>query len=142
MSDPRAAVVVDGQNAEYATFLIDNSTITYLATAAGGSSQVGLAVTMSAAGTVALAAAGDAIIGKLVKVEKDLFATVQVEGGMTLPAGTGASLTVGKKVVGCLLVAAKGYIREVNTGVAAELGVAGGVIIDGTTDTAAVVVYL
>jgi hypothetical protein len=142
MSDPRAVVVVDGANAEYATFLIDNSTITYSATVAGGSSQVGLAVTMSAAGTVALAADGERIAGKLIKVDKDLFATVQVGGGMTLPAGTTPGLTLGKKIVGCLLVAAKGYIRGVNTAAPAELGVADGVIIDGTTDTTAVVIYL
>jgi hypothetical protein len=142
MSDPRATVVVDGQNAEYLTLLIDNSTITYDATLANGSAQVGLAVKLSAAGTVALATDGSRVLGKLIKVEKDLFATVQVEGGMTLPGGNGASLTLGKAIVGALNGSgAGGYIREVATGTAAELGLCDGKIVDAGTTTA-VVVYL
>jgi hypothetical protein len=43
-----------GVGGQYRTYKIDDSTITYSATAAGGSSQVGLAVTFSADDTVAL----------------------------------------------------------------------------------------
>lgn len=139
MSDPRADVNFDEINPEFQTFKIDDSTITYSATAANGSSQVGLAVTMASAETVALAADGEAIVGKLISVEADNYCTVQVGGNMTLPGGTSASLTLGKKIVGDLLVAAKGYIREVNTGTAGELGLARGMILDASVTTAVVV---
>lgn len=139
MTDPRADVKYDSIKPEYITFKIDDSTITYSATATNGSSVVGRAVTMSAAETVALAADGEAIVGKLISVEADNYCTVQVAGFMTLPGGTSATLTVGKKIVGDLLVAAKGYIREVATGTAAELGLARGMIIDASVTTAVVV---
>ena len=66
MSDPRNSVSLVGIGYEAETFLIDNSTITYSATVANGSASVGLAVTFSAADTVALAADGNAIVGKLI----------------------------------------------------------------------------
>ena len=140
MADARN-VVGHGGGEEYRTYKIDDSTITYSATVAGGSSQVGLAVNFSTDDTVQLAGDGEAIIGKLIKVSKDLKATVQVAGEMELPAGTGAALTLGKKIVGDLLVAAKGYIREVATGTAAELGLCRGYIIN-NDDTANVWVRL
>lgn len=121
------------------TFLIDNSTITYSASTANGSASVGLAVTLSADKTAALAADGEYILGKLIQVEPDLTAVVQTGGYCTLPGGTGASLTRGKAVVGDLLVAAKGYIREVDTATAAELGRQRGAIIENGTTTAVVV---
>lgn len=136
MADPRLDVSIVGVGEKYATFKIDNSTITFSATSSGGSASVGLAVTLSDAETIALVADGGAVLGKLMKVEKDNMATVQVEGGMTLPGGTGASLTLGKKIVGDLLVAAKGYIREVATGTAAELGLMRGFIVNAGTTTA------
>lgn len=136
MADPRLAVGFAEIGAAFASFKIDNSTITYSATENGGSAQVGLAVTLSAADTIALVADAGAVLGKLIHVESDNIATVQVAGGMTLAAGTGAALTLGKAIVGDLLVAAKGYIREVNTAVAAELGVCRGYIVDGGTTTA------
>ena len=136
MADPRADIEFDGIKAEFVTFAIDDSTITYSATAVGGSAQVGLAVAFSASGTVELAGDGEEIVGKLVSVEKDGFCTVQTAGYMTLPAGTSASLTPGKKIVGDLLVSAEGYIREVATGTAAELGVARGMIVDASVTTA------
>ena len=143
MSDPRAAVLVDTINAKYATLQIDDSTITYLATVAGGSASVGKAVKMSAVNTVALATDGSAVTGKLLKVESDNFALVQVGGGMTLPGGDSATLTAGKKVVGAINAqSAGGYIREVNTGAAGELGLARGFTVDGTTDPTAAAVYL
>lgn len=140
MADPRNAVSLIGIGYEAETFLIDNSTITYSATVTGGSASVGLAVTFSADDTVALAVDGNAVVGKLVKVESDNKAVVQTGGYLTLPGGSGASLTRGKKIVGALGAAsAKGYIREVATGTAAELGVARGFITNAATTTAVVV---
>lgn len=142
MADPRKAVKFEGIDPKYATFAIDNSTITYSATADDGSAQVGLAVALSAANTVKLTEDAEAVIGKLIKVEADGYATVQIAGYMTLPGGDSASLTRGKKIVGDLGAAsAKGYIREVATAQAAELGVARGFIQDAGTTTA-VLVYL
>lgn len=131
-----------GEFPDRETYKIDNSTITYDQDEEGGSAQVGLAVTFSADDTVALVGDGEAVVGKLLKVERDNKCSVQVGGVMTLPGGENATLTRGKKIVGDLgPSSAKGYIREVNTGQAAELGVARGRI-ENTTDTAAVVVVL
>jgi len=138
VSDPRATVVLDdvGEFEAY-TFLIDNSTITYSSSQVNGSASVGLAVKLSAAKTVALAGDGDAVIGKLIQVFADNTATVQVGDILVLPAGNGASLTLGKKIVGALNASsAPGYIREVATGTAAELGKARGAILDAGTTTA------
>lgn len=141
MSDPRLDADITGKNAEYLTAYYDNSTITYSAASAGGSASVGLAVNLSAAGTIQLVGDGEAVLGRLIKVESNGYCTVQVGGAMELPAGTGASLTVGKAIVGDLSTAAEGYIREVATATAAELGVARGFIWD-ASDTTAVQVYL
>lgn len=139
MSDPRATVSLTGIGYDAQTFLIDNATITYNAAVANGSASVGLAVTLSADKTVALAGDAEHVLGKLIQVEPDLTAVVQTAGYCTLPGGTGASLTRGKAIVGDLLVAAKGYIREVDTAAAAELGVQNGAIIENGTSTAVVV---
>lgn len=142
MADPRNAVSFDGIDERRDTYLIDNSTIAYDATKVNGSAQVGLAVTESAAGIVALTADGNGVLGKLIKVTPDNKAVVQTHGYMTLPGGNGASLTRMKKIVGALGAAsARGYIREVATATAAELGVADGKIIDATTTTAVVVLF-
>jgi len=140
MSNPRVVAFSDGMFGEYATFNIDNSTITYDETKEGGSAQVSLAVTLSDAKEVELVGDGEAVIGKLISVNADDTATVQIAGVMTLPGGNGASLTLSKKIVGALdATSAKGYIREVATATAAELGVARGFIIDPDTTTAVVV---
>ena len=121
------------------TFKIDDSTITYDATKENGSDQVGLAVTFSAANTIALAADGEAVVGKLLKVESDDMATVQTRGVVTLPGGTSATLTLGSQIVGDLLVSAEGYIRSAASGTAAELILCRGMIQDAGTTTAVVV---
>lgn len=139
MADPRVLDFTGIDNDDVATFKIDDSTITFDAAQVNGSAAVGKAVTLSADKTVALAADGEAVIGKLLKVEPDKLASVQYAGYMTLPAGTGASLTLGKKIVGAVLVAAKGYIRETNTATAAENGVSRGFIVDNDTTTAVLV---
>ena len=121
------------------TYKIDNSTITYDATKANGAAttMIDKAVTLSADDTVALAADGDAVLGKLISVDGDNKCSVRVSGFVTLPGGNGASLTRGKKIVGALNASSeKGYIREVATGTAAELGKARGIIQSSGTATA------
>lgn len=135
MTDPRLSTSVDGIAPVFATFKIDNSTIVYSASYAGGSVSVGLAVNLSAAQTVQLAGDGEIVLGKLIKVEADNIATVQIAGGMTLPGGTAATLTVGSKIMGDLLVAAKGYVQTVSADAAGAL-VGRGIITDPTTTTA------
>lgn len=139
MADPRNTVKLEGIREERATYLIDGDTITFSATAVRGSASVDLAVTLSADKTVALTADGQFVLGKLIAVESDGKAIVADEGYVTLPAGTGASVTLGKKIVGALLSSAKGYVREVATATAAELGVCRGAIIENDTTTALVI---
>jgi hypothetical protein len=141
MADPRAVVSHEGNDGHWETYHIDNSTIIYSATEAGGSAQVGLAVTLSSDDTVALTADGNYVLGKLVSVSSDGFCSVQDGGYMTLPSGASATLTLGEAIVGDLDTSAKGYIRAVATGTAAELGHSRGAIIN-NNDTAAVVVKL
>lgn len=138
MADPRAAAKKVGIGYKAETYAHDN-TIVYSATVANGSASVGLAVSLESDEVVTLAGDGENVLGKLIKVESDGFCVVQTEGYMTLPAGTSASLSAGKKIVGDLLVSEEGYIREVATGTAAELGVARGFIVDASTTTAVVV---
>lgn len=138
MANPRDAV---NHLSKYRakTYPHDN-TIVYSATEDNGSAQVGLAVTIESDNLISLVGDGEQVEGKLIKVESDGFCVVQVEGEMTLPGGDSATLTAGKAIVGDLgAAAAEGYIREVATGTAAELGVARGTIVDSSTATAAVV---
>lgn len=139
MSDPRLSASVDGIAPVYASFKVDASTITYDATKAGGSSQVGLAVNLSTHQTVQLAGNTEVVLGKLIKVESDGIATVQIAGGMTLPGGTSATLTPGSQIMGDLLVSDKGYIQTI-TADAAGAVVGRGLIIDASTTTAVEVV--
>lgn len=140
MADPRAVTSFEGIGSLDATYKIDNSTIVYDATKTGGTASVGLAVTLSADGTVALAADADRVVGKLWSVESDNFARVQVKGYMVLPGGSGATLTRGLAIVGALGAAsAKGYIRVAASGTAAELVKCAGSIHDSGTATAVVV---
>jgi hypothetical protein len=128
------------------TFKIDNSTIVYDGTAANGAAttMIGKAVTLSADDTVALAADGDAVVGKLISVEADNKCSVRVHGFVALPAGASATVTRGKKIVGALgASSAKGYIRDAviagGTYAAAEaneIQKARGLIIDVGTTTA------
>lgn len=142
MPDPRRTLSHEGIAPVFKPYKIDNSTILYDATKARGAAttMIDKAVTLSADGTVALAADGDAIEGRLESVESDGYATVQTGGTTNFPAGVAAAVTRGKKIVGALGAAsAKGYIREVNTAVAAELGKERGRIVD-ASNTAAIVV--
>lgn len=138
MADPRDQVAFDGIGALNVTYKIDNSTIVYSATEVNGSASTGLAVTLSGNGTVALCADADEVIGKLISVSSDNKASVQVEGYMTLPGGSSATLTAGSRIAGDLGAAsAKGYIR--NSAASGEELVARGLIHDAATSTAVVV---
>lgn len=112
MADPRAATTnrIGTEPRRPLTFKIDNSDITYSATAAGGSAVVGRAVMLSAAGTVRLTGAGTHVLGKLLQVEADNYCTVECGSVVTLPKGDNA-IAVGDRVVGDTLSAERGYIR-------------------------------
>jgi len=141
MPDPRATLAYEGVDAEYVTYQIDNSTITYDATKANGAATTTLdkAVTLTAGNLLALCADGDAVVGRLDTVTSDNYARVQSEGFTTLPGGTSATLTPGTVAVGALLGAAKGYIRSAASATAAEL-VKAGPVIENAADATAVVV--
>ncbi len=144
MANPRAITDKEGIDVRRATYSIDNSTITYDKTKAFGSAQAGvnLAVTLSGNDIVALVADADAVLGILELVEPDGKCTVSVGGHLKFKKGNGATVTVGKHIVGALGAAsAKGYIRDVATGTAAELGKQRGVIEDISGDPT-IVVYL
>lgn len=141
MADPRAAnsFEIGPKPGETATFVHDN-TIVYDATKTGGSTQVGLAVSVESDNVVTLVGDGENVLGKLLSVDSDGFCVVQTDGWMTLPGGSGATLTAGEKIVGDLgAAAAEGYVRAVATGTAAELGHARGMIVDASTTTAVIV---
>lgn len=142
MADPRRAVSIEGIAPVFKTYKIDNSTIVYDATKVGGAAatMIDKAVTFSTDDTVALVADGDAIVGKLISVESDNYCTVQTHGGMTLPGGASATLTLGAAIVGALgASSAKGYIRSAASGTAAELVKARGQITNNDTTTAVAV---
>lgn len=133
MADPRNAV---NHLAKYRAMTYPHDdTIVYSAAEENGSAQVGLAVTIESDNLISLVGSGEQVEGKLIKVESDGFCVVQVEGEMTLPGGTSATLTAGLKIVGDLLVSAEGYIQAAST----EHTLSRGTIIDASTTTAVVV---
>lgn len=138
MADPRAAVnnIARYQSQTY----VHDATIVYDATLAGGSAQVGLAVTQEGSETVSLVGDGEQVEGKLIKVESDGKCTVQYAGDMTLPGGNSATLTEGAKIVGALNPSsAEGYIKAAASGTAAHHVVSRGTIINSSVATAVVV---
>jgi hypothetical protein len=111
MADPREVTNRIGAGYFAETFPHD-ATIVYDPLVAGGSAQVGLAATIESDNLVTLIGDGEALLGKLVKVEPGGMCVVQTGGVMTLPGGDGATLTAMGKVVGDLgAAAAEGYIR-------------------------------
>lgn len=143
MSDPREVVRHDNNHAKYESYAIDNSTITYDGTVAGGSSVVGRAVTLSGDDTVALAGDGEVVHGKLILVEVGNRCTVQIGGFCELPAGDGATVTVGTKILGDLNASsAKGFIQsapETTAADAVKVAKTRGLIVNNNTTTAVVV---
>lgn len=97
------------------TMKIDGVTILHDGTQARGAAATMLdkAVSLSANDTVQLAADGEAVFGKLLKVESDGFCSVQRWGMATFPAGAAAGVLLGRSIVGALGAgAARGYIRQ------------------------------
>jgi hypothetical protein len=138
MANPRNRVGYQGIRPDTETYKHDG-TIVFSDLEENGSAQVGLAVTLGTDDTVTLVGDGEFVLGKLILVESDGKCTVQIGGFMHLPAGTGASLGIGEKIVGDLLVAAEGYIQVVTVGTAAQLGHARGWIQNNDVTTAVLV---
>lgn len=137
MANPREAVSFEGIEYKAATIPHD-ATIVYDPLVEGGAAQVGLAVSIESSNVLTLAGDGENIYGKLIKVEPGGMAVVQYRGYVTLPGGSGATLTAGLKIVGDLgASSAEGYIQAVST----QDTVSRGIIIDASVATA-VVVYL
>lgn len=144
MADPRATVIRKGARPEIETFIIDDSTITYDGTKAGGAAatMIGKAVTLSTHGTVALAADAEAVLGELVQVEYDGACAVKTGGYLTLPGGASATLTPGTKIVGALNGSSeKGYIRTCAAATLAEVNKSRGLITDSSVTTAVEVLF-
>lgn len=118
------------------TCIADASTVTFDRTYAGGSASIGLAVNLSASKTIQLAGDQEMVLGVLTNVEPDGMCTVQVGGVCTFKGGTSATLTPGSRIVGDLLVSAKGYVQTVATDSAAHVAAGRGVILDASTTTA------
>jgi len=129
MADPREAVDFEGIAERLATFKHDGS-IVYDNTKKGGSLQIDLAVKMVGNSQVGLSTDASMVMGKIVLVEKGGVCTVQFGGGTSLKRGTGATLTAGSKIVGALLVAAGGYVRNVAPATLAEVAVARHTVLD------------
>jgi hypothetical protein len=137
MSNPRATQTNDGIAPVVGTFYYDNSSVTYDATKAGGSASVGLAVTLSDDNTIATAADGEFVLGKLLRVEADGRCAVQIGGVVQLPGGNSATLTLGSGIVGALNASsAEGYIRSAASGTAAQLLIMRGHILSDNPTTA------
>lgn len=139
LTNPRNTTAFDEIDAQSVTYLIDNSTITYDGTLANGAAatMIGKAVSFSAARTVQLASDAEPVVGKLISVESDNKANVQIDGFMELPGGASAGLTLGCTIVGALGAAsAKGYVR---VSVASESPKARGCIVDASVTTAVIV---
>lgn len=128
MANPRNIVRYDDQHFVSDKFKHDG-TIVFNELLSGGSAQVGLAVTLTADDTVGLTQDGNMVLGVIILVEGDGKCAVQIGGNMKIPRGTGATVTRGEKIVGALgPTSARGYVRAVATGTAAELGHARGYI--------------
>lgn len=139
----RNQVAYDGIRYDGITMKIDGVTITFDQTQANGigkAAGTGTAVTLSADDTVALTQDGNAVYGKLLKVEPGGFCTIQKWGLAAFQSN--GTITRGTKIVGAVGGGAqRGFIRSVNTAVAAELGVAKGDVVN-VADAAAVWVDL
>jgi hypothetical protein len=104
MPDPRKDTSIEDIGLLTLPFKYDG-TIVYNRLLAGGSAQVGMAVSLTGLKQVGLGADGARVHGKVVKVEGDGFCSVHVEGGIDLPAA--APIANGSRIV----AAGAGLIR-------------------------------
>jgi hypothetical protein len=128
------------------TYKVDGVTLFYDRTQPNGigkAAGTGTAVMLSNDDTVALTNDGAGVEGKVLKIESDGVATVQRWGMAALPKGDSGvgTATRGRKIVGATSAGARGYVRDVNTATAAELGLMRGQIIN-VADAANIVVDL
>lgn len=106
-----------GRQATVATNLVFDKTV------AGGHANVGKAISMNSSGQAANStAAGQAVIGQLREVTKDLTATVQFSGWAWLPYTGVTSAALQKRIV---TGATAGEIQVADMAVAAQAAVAG-----------------
>lgn len=123
-------------------FDVDGVTVTYDDTVARGASQAGWgAVGFSADHTVELRADAEKVEGMLLLIEPDNRATVRTVGSFKFKAGTGATFTIGRGVVGALRSAAPGYVRGVAVGTQDEEDIEFGRVVDDSDADAIVVLY-
>lgn len=95
MGSVRATPKFNEQGLQFMTFQYDSSIVYdpsfYSTESSGGndnhSQQIGMAVTLTAAGTVGLGTAGQRFVGKLYAVEPDVC-TVAIAGVLQVPAAT------------------------------------------------------
>jgi hypothetical protein len=138
MADPRNVRDYSEIDALQVTYGYDGS-IVYDQTKVGGSAQVGRAVRFTADEVVGLTIDASPVEGKLISVAADGNCVVQVRGYCDMPAGTGATFTLGAAIVGALLGGASGYIRGRAAATLAEVAVQRGRVINDNTTTAVVV---
>jgi len=137
MANPRAITDYMGIGYRAITMVADGTTIVYDKAQNGGSASVGLAVQSVGNNQAGLTTDASEVVGRLERVEPDGMCVVQIHGGCELPAGNGATVTAGTKIVGALgASSAPGYIRNVAGATAAEGAVARHTILDATTSTA------
>lgn len=140
MADPRSATTSRiGVDPDGRTYKADGVDIVYDGTKADGSVSAGLAVMISANGTVRLTADGSRVLGKLLKVSDDGFCSVQIGGVVTLPSS--GTITPGTAIVGALNSAARGYVRSVVPATLADVA-AGNHIVNDASDAANVEIEL
>ena len=95
-------------------FDVDGSTITYDRTKANGSEQVGLWCSLSDNMEIQLAADGQGLVGKLIKVQANGLGVVAYDAALIkVNPGTGVTLVRDRGLVGALgASSARGYVRN------------------------------
>jgi len=136
----RNQAAFDDINYDGVSLPIDGVTITYDETQPNGipAALTGRAVSVTVTGgrvVAKLAADGESVHGRLMRITRDLFCAMAHRGFVPLPAGASATITPGRKVVGALGGAGgtqPGYIRDAASGTAVELARKGGHAYDNT----------
>jgi len=127
------AVAHDENFAAYDTFIVDGSTLVFDRTVPRGTAAAGRAVGIKSTtdNVVELVADGQAILGRIERIEPDGKCVVQVGGYMKLPGGLAAALTRGGKLVGATGTAgARGYVRAAAPATLADVAAARGQVVE------------
>jgi len=141
MADPRVATTNRlGTRLSVKTYKADASgDIVYDATQPNGTAVAGRAVMLTGNGLIRLTADASPVLGKLLNMEYDGYCSVAVGGVVDLPSS--GTTTVGTKIVGALLTAARGYVRSAVAATLADVAASSGLVLD-VANTAAVEVDL